>query len=115
MIRFELWYKNLIIGVLIYDDLNKLFTDKPWSFHYTDDFGKQDYIKPISQFQDVNMVYVSKELFPIFRTRIPPANRPDILLDRIARGIGDDDVSMLIHYGYKCITDPFLLIFKPIT
>lgn len=107
MIRFELWYKNLIIGVLIYDDF--------WSFYYTDDFKKQDHIKPISQFQDVDMIYVSETLFQMFRTRIPPANRPDILLDRIARGIGDDDVSMLIHYGYKCITDPFLLIFKPVT
>lgn len=114
MIRFELWHKNLLIGILLYDSLNKLFDDKPWSFHYSDEFKNQTHIVPISQFQDINMIYVSENLFPMFKSRIPSPNRPDIMLDRVARGIGDDDISMLIHYGYKCITDPFLLIFKPV-
>lgn len=114
MIRFKLWHKNLLIGTLLYDSLNKLFNDKPWSFHYSDEFKKQDQIKPLFEFSDVNMIYVSKELFMMFRNRIPPPNRPGILQERTKKGVEDDDVSMLIHFGHRCITDPFVLTFNPI-
>lgn len=114
MIRFKLWYKNIFVGVLLYDSLNKILNDKPWSFYYSDEFKKQNQLSLLLEFPDVNMIYVSKDLFTIFKSRIPPPNRTDILQERTKKGIEDDDISMLIHFGHRCITDPFVLTFNPI-
>ena len=106
MIRFKLWYKNLLIGILEYDTL--------WIFQYSEEFKNQTNVKPLSQFQNIDQIYFSDILFTMFKVRIPPPTRPDILLNRTANGIEDDDISMLIHYGRRCITDPFILTFNPV-
>ena len=107
--NFELGYKNNIIGVLTYHaDLES------WEFYYSKWFKNQNKIKPLFDFPEINKTYFSSKLFMMFKNRIPPPNRIDIKSERIKKGIGDDDISMIIHYGYKCITDPFTLTFNPI-
>lgn len=120
MIRFKLWYKNLFIGYLVYDKINQIFDRYPWTFTYSTDFIQQNIIKPLLDFPilvDENglpKMYMSKQLFLFFKNRIPPPNRSGILQERTKKGIEDDDISMLIHFGHRCITDPFVLTFNPI-
>jgi len=108
--KFELHYKKLLIGCLYYNPEEFL-----WSFIYSNEFENQNKIKPLFDFPEITKIYISSTLFMMFKNRIPPPNRKDIKAERIKKGIGDDNISMLIHFGYKCITDPFTLTFNPIT
>ncbi len=37
----------------------------------------ESHFQPLTQFPDVNTVYVADELFPLFSNRVPPSSRPD--------------------------------------
>jgi HipA-like protein len=100
---FELWYKELMIGILS-------LKDEIWSFQYSEAFKQQDRIKPLPDFPDVNKVYQSKELYPFFIQRIPSLNQPKVKETIKKEKIDEANiVELLKRFGQLSINNPFKL------
>ena len=101
--RFELSYKNLIIGYLTLDS-------GKWSFTYSAEFKHQNSLMPMIDFPDVNKVYESEELWPFFTSRIPSPSQPEVQsLIRRCNIDAENEVSLLDFFGKRTITNPYLL------
>ncbi len=101
--EFELIYKDLIIGTL---SLHK----GVWSFLYSEEFKKQDRVKPLLDFPDVNKVYSSDELHPFFAHRIPGLGQPKVQKVLKNEQIDEhNEAKLLERFGKVSITNPFLL------
>lgn len=100
---FELLFENNLIGTL-------KFSDKKWTFQYSDQFKKERFVLPLIDFPDVNKVYEFEELMPFFAARIPNLNQPfhDWKLDK-HDGDKGSLVSLLKIFGEKSINNPFEL------
>lgn len=102
--KFELGYKSLEIGVLI-------FKEGEWVFKYSEDFKRQTQIQPLIDFPDTNKTYRSDELWPFFLSRLPGLSQPGIKeLLRKEQISEDDEAALLKRFGQKSITSPFTLV-----
>ncbi len=66
--------------------------------------------RPLLSFPDLDEVYVSKELFPLFGNRLPPRSRPDYqdFVEWLDLGPGEaDPMGMLARSGGRRETDMF--------
>jgi HipA-like protein len=102
--RFELGYKELEIGTL-------LFKDGEWVFKYSEDFKRQTEIQPLIDFPDKTKTYRSEDLWPFFLSRIPGLSQPAIReLLRQEEINEDDEAALLKRFGKTSITNPFTLV-----
>lgn len=102
-IDFELTYKYLKVGTLS-------LREGVWSFRYSEEFKKQDRIKPLLDFPDVDKVYSSEELQPFFAHRIPGLGQPKVKKIIEAENIdAQNEAKMLERFGKKSISNPFRL------
>src|SRR6266567_1165347 len=69
--EFLLKYKDLTIGTLC-------IQDGEWVFKYSPEFRRQDELRPIVEFQDVNKTYTSEALWPFFQMRIPSRSQASV-------------------------------------
>ncbi len=95
-VSFALTYRNLQIGFLS-------LKAGEWTFQYSEGFKKQDRIKPLLDFPNVNKIYISEELYPFFTQRIPGAGQSIRKAEKL------DEVGLLKKFGKQTISNPFLL------
>jgi len=102
--RFILKYKEKEIGVLEHKK------DK-WLFKYSEQYKKEQFIKPLIDFPIIEKNYEFEELPPFFAARIPNLNQP-FHFKKLIKHNGDknDLVSLLEIFGQKSINNPFELI-----
>lgn len=100
--KFNLYYKQIEIGTL--ELKNEL-----WLFRYFESFKKQTFLKPISDFPDLNKEYQSKELWPFFTIRVPSIEHPKIK-NLIKLKYINNIVDLLIRFGNKSIANPYNLM-----
>jgi HipA-like protein len=100
---FKLYFGDQLIGTLTYEN-------NIWTFSYSDEYRKNQNLKPIIDFPDPEKTYVSEQLWPFFASRIPTLNQPfQHKKVRKARIKSDDSVGLLRLFGYETITNPFKL------
>jgi HipA-like protein len=103
--KFELKYKDLLIGILE-------LSDDFWVFSYAEEFKNQNIIRPIVNFPNVNKVYKNKELYPFFVQRIPSLKQPKVQAEIKRQNIdATNEVALLKHFGSVVITNPFRLYY----
>jgi HipA-like protein len=101
--EFKLFYEELVVGTLS-------VADEIWKFKYSDEFKKQDELRPLIDFPDVDEVYESKELWQFFVMRIPSPEQPEVEEILRREHINEDDaVSLLKRFGERTIANPFKL------
>lgn len=101
---FKLMYDDLEIGTLVLSEGN-------WRFAYSQAFKKQEHLKPLVDFPDINKVYHSEELPPFFAHRIPGLGQPKV--KRIIQKENIDaqnEVELLKRFGKLSISNPFQLL-----
>lgn len=102
--QFELKYKSLTVGTLKLDK-------GVWTFSYSEEFKKQDDLRPIVQFPDKNKIYHNEELWPFFTIRIPGLNQPEIQNILESENIDrTNEVELLKRFGKKTISNPYELV-----
>ena len=101
---FQLKYGKQLIGILTYED-------SQWTFKYSDEFKTKKGLNPIIDFPDPDKVYINKQLWPFFASRIPSLNQPFHLRKINKANIKQDDsVGLLRLFGSETITNPFILL-----
>jgi HipA-like protein len=101
--EFKLFYADLLVGTLS-------VADSIWKFEYSEDFRKQDELRPLMDFPDIDKVYESKELWQFFVMRIPSPEQPEVEEIIKREHIKEDDaVGLLKRFGEYTITNPFIL------
>lgn len=102
-ITFSLTLKSLEIGRLHWQN-------DTWTWAYSEDFKKQNRIKPLITFPTVNKVYETEQLWPFFSSRIPSSNQPYVqdVLKRKQIDI-NNTAAMLKEFGHRTIANPFAL------
>lgn len=100
--------------LLVFQDLNigmLTFNGKEWIFKYSNEFQQQDKYQPLIIFPNIQKEYRSKELWPFFVTRIPSVKQPEMkaYLKSTGKNEKDNLVDLLRKFGYRTITNPFLL------
>lgn len=101
--KFLLKYDDLVMGTLSVED-------GVWKFEYSDEFRREQNMRPIVEFPDVDKVYENEELWQFFASRIPSPELPEVeeILQR--EHIAEDDaVSLLKRFGKQTIANPFQL------
>ncbi len=100
---FKLTYEGQTIGFLG-------FRNGIWSFCYSEEFKKQDKLKPLLDFPYIHKVYTFKKLNPFFVIRIPGLGQPEIkrILEK-EKIDKNDEVRLLERFGQKSIANPFEL------
>jgi HipA-like protein len=100
---FWLFYQGLPIGVLS-------VSNGKWTFRYTDQFRRQDSIRPLVEFPDVGKTYTSEELWPFFAMRIPSLKQ-EAVRELLKREKIDptDEVRLLERFGRRTTANPFEL------
>lgn len=101
--KFLLLYADLVVGTLTVED-------GVWRFDYSEEFKKNEELRPLVEFPDVNKSYQSQNLWQFFAMRIPSAEQPEVeeILQR-ERISEDDAVGMLKRFGGRTIANPFEL------
>lgn len=95
--KFSLMLDTLVIGTLVY-------SNKTWTFSYSDEFKKQDETLPLVNFPKKDKIYESDKLFPFFESRIPGNAQ---LKKEDSK---EDVVYLLREYGKRVITNPYVLL-----
>ena len=81
-----------------------------WQFEYSDEFKRQDDLRPILEMPDVERIYQSPNLWQFFAMRIPSLGQPEIeeILER--EHIEETDAIRLSErFGKRTIANPFEL------
>ena len=101
--EFMLYLEELLVGTLS-------VADSIWQFEYSNEFKKQDELRPLFDFPDVDKVCESKELWQFFLMRIPSPEQADVEEILKREHISEDDVvSLLRRFGERTIANPFKL------
>lgn len=101
--KFLLKYSELVVGILTVED-------ETWHFEYSEEFKRQEQLRPLVEFPDVEKSYQSKELWQFFAMRIPSTEQSEV--DEIIQRekIPEDDaVRLLKRFGTRTIANPFEL------
>ncbi|GHB52925.1 HipA N-terminal domain-containing protein [Mongoliitalea lutea] len=87
------------------------FNDGKWSFKYSEEFkSRSNQLNLIIGFPDVHKTYVSQELWPFFKIRIPGLKQPLIREILHKENIEDtNQVKLLKRFGKKSISNPYEL------
>ena len=101
---FILSFKEKIIGVLE-------FKDDKWTFKYSEEYKRNQFILPLIDFPDIEKEYEFDELMPFFATRIPNLNQPFHFkkIEKYKKEGELDIVKLLEIFGQKSINNPFEL------
>ncbi|HEU4710222.1 MAG TPA: HipA N-terminal domain-containing protein [Pyrinomonadaceae bacterium] len=101
--EFKLYFEDLLVGTLS-------VADSLWKFEYSSEFKKQDELRPLVDFPDLNKIYESKELWQFFVMRIPSPQQAEVEEILKREHIREDDaVSLLKRFGERTIANPFRL------
>ena len=101
--EFKLYFEDLLVGTLS-------VADSLWKFEYSSEFKKQDELRPLVDFPDVDKIYESKELWQFFVMRIPSPEQAEVEEILKREHIREDDaVSLLKRFGERTIANPFRL------
>jgi HipA-like protein len=101
--EFSLLFDDMEVGRLIFDGTK-------WIFKYSDDFKKDQPIKPLANFPDLSKTYESESLWPFFSSRIPSLSRKSIVKRIKKNNIDSSDmIALLKLFGANSITNPFRL------
>lgn len=102
--QFHLIYQGLLVGVLS-------VSDGHWTFCYSDEFRRQQKLRPIVEFPDLNKTYTSDELWPFFGMRIPSLKQTSIHDIVVEEKIDEaDEAQLLRRFGKRTIANPFELV-----
>ena len=111
--RFEIKYKNLIVGELYTQDEDgkQLYCFK-YSKAFEDQHSKENAVRKITGFKTFK-TYKSESLYPFFISRIPDPNRP-IIREIIKKDKIDesDPLAILAHFGKKTLDNTFTVELK---
>ncbi len=101
--KFQLLFGDKLIGTLE-------FNENKWTFKYSKEYLKEQFVLPMIDFPDVNKVYEFDTLMPFFAARIPNLNQP-YHEHKLVKWEGDKTslVSLLKIFGEKSINNPFEL------
>lgn len=103
-VRFKLLYEDMVIGYLT-------LSQGEWSFEYSDEFKKNNFISPLLDFPDTERIYHSKSLWPFFAYRIPGLNQPKVRAILTKENIDEsNEVELLKKFGNFSIYNPFKLL-----
>lgn len=81
-----------------------------WTFKYSDEFKKQNKIKPIPDFPNIDKVYTSEDLYPFFIQRIPGLGQQKVKETLRKEKIDEhNEAALLKRFGRLTITNPFEL------
>lgn len=101
--KFVLLYGEAVIGFLESEKGH-------WKFYYSNEFKKNTELSHIVGFPDLNKVYVSDELWPFFKIRIPGLGQPRVRKTIEKENIApDDELALLKRFGKQSISNPYLL------
>lgn len=101
--EFKLFLDELLVGTLS-------VADSLWKWEYSSEFKKQDELRPLVDFPDVDKIYESKELWQFFVMRIPSPEQAEVEEILKREHIREDDaVSLLKRFGERTIANPFRL------
>ena len=101
--NFILTYKSLEVGTLS-------VSEGIWTFAYSDYFKKQNTIRPLWDFSDVDKVYHFDYLPPFFSQRIPSLEQPKVKEVLKKENIDtQNEVALLKRFGHATIANPFIL------
>lgn len=101
--KFLLTYNGLLVGTLSVEN-------GIWKFEYSDAFRKENELRPIVEFPDVNKVYQNEDLWQFFASRIPSPEQAEVEEILRAEHIAEDDaVGLLKRFGKRTIANPFQL------
>ncbi len=82
-------------------------------FQYSDAFRARLELRPLPDFPRREHVYRSRELWPFFQTRLPPAKRPDVAKMIETRRLDPKNtLQMLGQLGRETVTSPYVLELK---
>ncbi len=102
--EFKLFYDDLLVGILS-------VADGTWRFEYSEEFKKQDDLRPLLEFSDLDQVYESKDLWQFFMMRIPSPEQAEVEEILKREHIEEDDaVSLLKRFGERTTANPFRLL-----
>ncbi len=110
--------ETLALTVMLGDcEVGTLTADKgEWEFLYSEQFRRQNEIKPIVDFPDVQKTYRSRTLWPFFALRIPSPTQPavrDFIEGRPGRKA--DEGLLLKEFGTRSVANPFRLVPAKVT
>ncbi len=101
--KFLLRYQGLLIGTLSVEQ-------GIWKFAYSDEFQRNDVLRPLVEFPDVTRSYENRELWQFFASRIPSPEQQEVEAILQRENIAEDDaVSLLRRFGQRTIANPFQL------
>ena len=101
---FKLTLSSLLVGVLRREN-------GEWVFTYSDEFRRQNTVKPIVDFPATDREYRSRSLWPFFALRIPSLTQAEVR-EFIERMPADkvDECILLKEFGTRSIANPFRLV-----
>ncbi len=100
---FKLYYEDLLIGTLS-------VADSTWKFEYSEGFRRQDSLRPLPEFPNLDAHYESKDLWQFFMMRIPSPEQAEVEEILKREHIEEDDaVSLLKRFGERTTANPFRL------
>jgi HipA-like protein len=103
---FTLFLASLPVGKLS-------VTGSRWRFEYSEEFRRQDSLRPLVEFPDLDKVYEQEDLCQFFASRIPSMEQPDVEFVLEKEKIAEDDVvALLKRFGKRTIANPFELKFQ---
>jgi HipA-like protein len=82
-----------------------------WVFAYTDDFRRQENIKPIVDFPNTDREYRSPDLWPFFQLRIPSLKQPVVQEFLREEKVDIPSAAILLRrFGKRSAANPFELV-----
>lgn len=103
VVTFALHYGDLQVGRL-------KFEGGKWEFRYAEAFRSQTELRPLTNFPDLDRVYVDADLWPFFAQRIPSLQQPAVKKFMAKRGLKEvDQVTLLRCFGKRTVANPFEL------
>lgn len=77
-------------------------------FRYADEYRARPDAAPISAFPDLKQTYESKDLWPFFAVRFPPAHRPDVRELIETKKLSDKStLYRLVELSPRTISNPY--------
>jgi len=100
---------KVVLGTLV---IGTLRADKgEWVFTYSDEFRRQNTVKPIVDFPATDREYRSRSLWPFFALRIPSPTQAEVreFIERMPADKVDEGM-LLKEFGTRSIANPFRLV-----
>jgi len=100
---------KLTLGSLLVGDLRR--ENEEWVFTYSDEFRRQNAVKPIVDFPATDREYRSRLLWPFFALRIPSPTQAEVreFIERMPADKVDEGI-LLKEFGTRSIANPFRLV-----